>query len=190
MALASAIAVGEPATAGDGRPVVMVQVLNPGVVRDLNDALRQAARIFEAAGLVLVPWQKGDGPPPDRVVRVSLVSGHNGDFIGGSGVLGMAVRRANLAYVHIDRVATYALKHRMTSPRALGNAIAHEVGHLLLPAAGHSSTGIMTEILPVVPEVPRFTREQAAEISAALGDPRAIVHATMSLLIQPRHVYR
>ena len=187
IAAACVIVGGTESTAGYDRPVVMVQILDPLLVRDLDDALRQTARIFEAAGVALVPWTKGNEPTRGRVVRVSLVEGHRANrLIGDRKVLGMAVRRANLAYVHVERVATYASKHRMALPRVLGNAIAHEVGHILLPIPGHSSAGIMAEILPIVPEVPSFSREQAAAISAALPGPQPFVNGMMSLLVDPR----
>src|SRR5687768_15604919 len=67
---------GTESTAGYDRPVVMVQILDPLLVRDLDDALRQTARIFEASGVSLVSWTKGKVPPRGRVVRVSLVEGH------------------------------------------------------------------------------------------------------------------
>ncbi len=185
IAAACAIAGNTEATAGYDRPVVRVQILEPLLVPDLDDALRQTARIFEAAGVALVPWTKGNEGTGDRVVRVSLVAGRRAErLIGGRHVLGMAVRRANLAYVHVERVATYASSRHTAPIRMLGNAIAHEVGHILLPVAGHSPAGIMAEILPVVPEVPLFSRDQAAAISTALARPHSIQY-DVPLLVGP-----
>jgi hypothetical protein len=47
------------------------------------------------------------------------------------------------AFVFYDRVCFIALDHQEEIWEVLACAIAHEMGHLLLPAPAHSSTGIM-----------------------------------------------
>jgi hypothetical protein len=65
-------------------------------------------------------------------------------------VVGEAARLAHRAYVYYDRIA--ALGER---PRALGSilgdVIAHELGHLMLPANSHSASGIMRAGLELRP---------------------------------------
>jgi hypothetical protein len=63
------------------------------------------------------------------------------------GELGVATRsqteRGRLAYVFIDRVRNAALTYRVDHVSVLAHAIAHEVGHLLLPSGAHSESGLM-----------------------------------------------
>jgi hypothetical protein len=59
-----------------------------------------------------------------------------GDSNDGAGTGGMA-------FVLSDRVEGNAAKHHMSMSRVLGQVIAHEVGHLLLPANSHSERGVM-----------------------------------------------
>jgi hypothetical protein len=48
-----------------------------------------------------------------------------------------------LATVYFDRVAQRAAHARVSQPRLLGRAIAHELGHLLLSTTAHSAEGLM-----------------------------------------------
>jgi hypothetical protein len=51
--------------------------------------------------------------------------------------------RGNVAYVFGDRVVRFAESGRMDPAIVLGCAIAHELGHLLLPVNAHTRDGIM-----------------------------------------------
>jgi hypothetical protein len=66
---------------------------------------------------------------------------------GPAGELGVAIdapsERGRLAYVFFERVLATAQKHRVDQASLLGHAIAHEVGHLLLPFGTHADTGLM-----------------------------------------------
>lgn len=48
-----------------------------------------------------------------------------------------------LTTVFADAVATFADKQHLERGTLLGRTLAHEIGHLLLESAGHSSTGLM-----------------------------------------------
>jgi hypothetical protein len=58
----------------------------------------------------------------------------------------VSTRRGVLATIFHDRVLTVALRADLDYQLLLGRAIAHEIGHLLLPASGHSATGLMRAI--------------------------------------------
>jgi hypothetical protein len=87
-------------------------------------------------------------------------------------VLGAAVPGANRAYVFFPRVESVARFHDRQLGTLLGAAIAHEVGHLLLPTGAHSRVGIMRADLEVrslrSTGLTRFTPSQAAEIVKTL----------------------
>lgn len=87
-------------------------------------------------------------------------------------VLGAAVPGANRAYVFFPRVESVARFHDRQLGTLLGAAVAHEVGHLLLPTGAHSSLGIMRADLEVrslrSTGLTRFTPSQAAEIVKTL----------------------
>lgn len=57
-----------------------------------------------------------------------------------------ATRRGVLATIFHDRVLTVAGRTALDYHLLLGRAIAHEVGHLLLPGGGHGATGLMRAI--------------------------------------------
>jgi hypothetical protein len=54
-----------------------------------------------------------------------------------------ATRRGVLATIFHDRVLAVAQRAALDYRVLLGRAMAHEIGHLLLPASGHSSAGLM-----------------------------------------------
>jgi len=54
-----------------------------------------------------------------------------------------AARCGRVAYVFWDRVADYAVGRRQDVAVVLAMVIAHEIGHLLLPAGSHTMVGVM-----------------------------------------------
>lgn len=61
----------------------------------------------------------------------------------GSTLLDPAGRQAILSTVFVDRILDVAGRARIDPTQLLGRAVAHELGHLLLGTAGHSSAGLM-----------------------------------------------
>ena len=57
-----------------------------------------------------------------------------------------AIHVGVLATIFYDRVQIVATRGGLESGELLGRAMAHEVGHLLLRAAGHSRTGLMRAV--------------------------------------------
>ena len=75
--------------------------------------------------------------------------------------------RGTTAYVFMDRVTSFVTAHRVAAEYVLACALAHEIGHLLLPPNAHAADGIMrgswhpTLFPPKSPGVPGFPPEQA-----------------------------
>ena len=92
-----------------------------------------------------------------------------------STVVGQAARGTGRAYIYYSRLAFAAHQHARDVGTVLGMAIAHEVGHLLLPNNSHSIIGIMRADLELTSMLPQeFTLRQSATIRANLSvDVRA-----------------
>ena len=87
----------------------------------------------------------------------------------GPTVLGQAARVPGRAYIFTHRVAELAKWYDLDDARLLARVIAHEIGHLLLPAHSHSARGIMCETLDMSGKVePRFTKEQSTSLQEAI----------------------
>jgi len=56
---------------------------------------------------------------------------------------GTATARGQLAYVFYDRVESLSEYFSTAIGQVLGGAVAHEIGHLLLPYHSHSRSGLM-----------------------------------------------
>jgi hypothetical protein len=72
---------------------------------------------------------RGLSGSPDRQLGFAAVGGES--------------RSGILATVYYETVSAIARSSGLVTSQLLGRAIAHEVGHLLLPGAGHSPSGLM-----------------------------------------------
>jgi hypothetical protein len=89
-------------------------------------------------------------------------------------VLGRASRPTSRAYIFYDRVFDHARMTGSDVSRLLAGVIAHEVGHLLLPALSHAPSGIMRAHWDrQMVRVPDFTVDQGATIRTRLAAARA-----------------
>ena len=70
---------------------------------------------------------------PETIVAESL----------GSALIDLQQRAGTLATVYADRINVLASRTGVNAATLLGRAIAHEIGHLLLGTARHSSAGLM-----------------------------------------------
>jgi hypothetical protein len=109
----------------------------------LYDAQRQASDIFRTVGVVLGWGTAGDKDlrivilPPQMAARIHA----SDDALGFTpSTLSGAGRRT---YVFAERVKRSAKALHLEFAHLLGCAIAHELGHMLLPRNPHSDTGIM-----------------------------------------------
>jgi hypothetical protein len=143
-------------------------------------AEQEVTEVFMQGG-VHVRWVDGRRPakPLDEQphVSVQILNGRMGqqkratDGIAAD-VLGLSARELCRVWIFYDRVEA------LTNPRPggdrgeiLGRVIAHEIGHLLLPAPSDSQTGIMRGGFDLyAPIRPLFTANEAAAIRSTLAE--------------------
>ena len=166
------------AAAANDQIHVMVRVENAAGVPTsiLASAQDDARRVFRAAGIDLV-WLKGKpvAGPDNRIIRVVLPTLKGSDqYLRMEHVDAFALGEANAtaALVHIfwDRLNAFAAQFGRDEAGLLGQVLAHEIGHVLLPGAGHSSTGIMQAKLELrMMAALRFTPQQSEQMRSYLG---------------------
>jgi hypothetical protein len=141
-----------PAFAADALEAITVHVRLLNHARVSRSALRQAeeqvARIYAASGIQILWVADAPSTSLGRTSDVLLLSPWMEDhFVAAEGVpsrvLGLATRDAGRAFIFTDRTMALARHLGVDPADALGVVIAHELGHLLLPDAGHSATGLM-----------------------------------------------
>ena len=112
----------------------------PAVV---HQAQEEVTRVYERIGVPL-EW---DGAADGAGIRIVLLPYETGDLRHVQNtVLGAAVRTPNgnaVAYVYYRRVRAEAERYEVSTSLVLACAIAHELGHLLLPERTHASAGLM-----------------------------------------------
>jgi hypothetical protein len=177
--LAGVPAAGAAAQAGQPLTVEVLLVDHGGVpATEVAEARGHAWEIFAAAGVDLV-WTTNPGTAAARRVVVFLLP-HHPDY-DGSGphdgdVLGRATPRTGRALVFTDRVGAAVRKSPVSPGVALGQVLAHEIGHLLLPTRRHAHAGVMRARLDFDrPLFVRFTKGEAAAIEAALGQHASVI---------------
>ncbi len=98
-------------------------------------------RIYQDAGFEIV-WGDDDGSSSECIiVKVEAQA----VVPSSAAVMGVALRRGRVktADIFLLRVSDVARKHKLPLSTLLGHVMAHEIGHLLLPADSHSSKGLM-----------------------------------------------
>ncbi len=183
MASSVAVSLGATARAAE-RPVVRLNVHNHSEIAP--DALarvqREVARIYQDAGVRIV-WADataaatadGTAPANPRRVTLWLVNITRDSNAGAAGcALGLGIAATSTAYVFVNRLLAATRDRPVDLPAVLAHAIAHEVGHVLLPPGPHSRYGLMRGDLDFsVTNPARFTREEAAALGRAL-QPRPL----------------
>ena len=175
----------ETATPTAAEPLrrVVVQVhraadSTPAARRILERAQEQAADIYAMIGVSLA-WADPSAvttPSGTIHVRVELLSDNQTDrFLRHNRRLRKAVLGAAPAtgrvYIFWDRILRRARKDAIVPHRVLGLVLAHEIGHLMLPAQGHANKGLMRQSLDYQStEVPVFTEAEAESIRMLLGE--------------------
>jgi hypothetical protein len=165
------------AQAVDRRPAVEVVLDNraPAAATEIAAAQARVRFIFREAGIHVAWMGRTTEPFPelggDRIVLVLLdLSDANRVITGDPTRLGFAVPPANRVYVHYPRVAALARERGVQPGWFLGVVVAHELGHVLLPRAGHAEAGIMAPSLaPDSRFVPVFSREEGRDLRARLA---------------------
>jgi hypothetical protein len=141
----------------------------------LKFAKQRAAEVFAMRGVKL-EWIDGDEANRLKVMApyMILIMAEAPSSLKakmeklGRDVMGQGAPFIGRAYIYYDRV----LNLNLSSPRdlitTLGDVIAHELGHLLLPP-GHSNIGIMRPSINMTSRrVETFTTQEAAQIHERL----------------------
>jgi hypothetical protein len=162
-------------------PVVSVRIYNHASVAPdvLVRAQDTVARIFHDSG-IQVTWLEPSSAQPTSQAAVRVIVRRNSDgFRGGSGVMGTTIgdehEMGRAAYVFKDRVLQVAHKRHQDVAQVLGYAIAHEMGHVLLPRPAHTDAGIMRaewngdDLRHIASDALRFTLTQATQMRSKLA---------------------
>ena len=119
-------------------PLFNVSSASPTV---LADAQRDFVRIYARIGVDII-WSDSPSALP-LIVRDE----EPGEFKrSAKPVMGAAVRTANgnpVAYVFYRRARDEAARYGAPLPSVLASAMAHELGHVLLPSMPHAHDGLM-----------------------------------------------
>lgn len=177
-ALTASALTGELSSAADREgPAIVVHVSDYSGVGSagLARALAHAQGVFKTAG-VRVVWSDAKAGPNARAcgglnLFVILLSPEQMEEQGGREIaLGRASRADLQAWIYPGRVSKLAWQRSMDERALLGLAIAHEIGHLVLPGQDHSPTGIMTAGINTEARGmgARFTPQESAAIRALL----------------------
>jgi hypothetical protein len=182
--LTAALAVGMVITGGsvasaqnpEDALTVTLHVTNHAAIsaKELAAAEAYAMAIYHGAGIETVwtetPWAPGETRSPHlRVVILSpqMTAMKCKESQLSESVMGVAVDGATdgsgrIAYIFADRIGQTALQYLAKFERALGHAMAHEVGHLLLGGHSHAPAGLMTALwYPLETHLQTLTPEQA-----------------------------
>jgi hypothetical protein len=186
LALIWSFVAGSPAWAKpvDANHTLRVTVRNQGhAKRDtLNRALDEAALIFRRSG-VAVEWSDSlkarDASFVPSLTLIVLERQLREIQDDGRLLLGLAPkegdRSANVAYVFLEPIEYLSEVHAVDAALILAHAIAHELGHLLMPGRHHSSEGLMdglwggSEMRAATWGQQTFSKEEAALIRATLA---------------------
>jgi hypothetical protein len=163
------------AIAAEEPPTALVRVDNLAAIRavDLRFAQERAGAAFDRIG-VRVIWISAEEAVERRLMPpftlVLMVAGTAVEqppmFMDALGVAAPPVRRAHVYY---DRIAALNLRAPGGILGILGDVMAHELGHLMLPLPGHSSSGIMRPNVNLhVAPGETFSKPQARQILARL----------------------
>ena len=143
-----AVSAGAQEVAADRPPLVAVTLEDPGggFAKWTAKAQSLVAAIFAEAG-VIVTWRAADVALADRTLAVTITAATA--WTGAADAMGVAPSpgdgtRGQQAYVFGDRMRAFADRHMVPLAYVLACAVAHELGHLLLPANAHENGGIMS----------------------------------------------
>jgi hypothetical protein len=173
-----------PAAAAEPNLTVVVRVDDLAGVpaQTLVDARRIAGRIYASIGVKVV-WTSDHrpaaaAPAAMRLEALLLSRTREQSLLRGTGaaktVLGYAPPSIGRVYLFYHRIAAFASASGEHLGSVLGRALAHEIGHQLLPAHGHSDTGIMrAEIDYRSLGDPQFTADQQKAIQSLLAAARS-----------------
>jgi len=135
-----------PASADVGPTLHIHRIDRIGIPDEImNEAIGDVTRIYEQIG-VSVKWSEHHDADPVETLHVIIATTDRWHLQ--PGIMGIALQGSppvgRTVYAFYDRILEAANSHRLTVGCVLGNAIAHEIGHLLLPG-GHTINGLMRD---------------------------------------------
>ena len=149
----------------------------------LERAKSQVSLIYQVAG-VEIDWidrddpRLGDDEFLKSIVTVTLYSAEMASrFNREDDAVGRAVSGGRTVTVLYHRLEDVWDGHSDQAAFLLGNVIAHEIGHLVLPRGSHSPTGLMVAEMNISMATSRplfFTPEQGRIIRSALASAKAL----------------
>jgi hypothetical protein len=156
LALGAVLAVATPGARGAAadeppRQAITVRVYDYTAVPDamLSRSKQDVSRIYRLSG-VDITWIEARDPDRAASFEIQIIirrrsaasaTSAAGSIMGTS--LGDTHDVGGSAFVFRDRVTRVAHERNQDVARVLGYAMAHEMGHLLLPYPAHSTTGMM-----------------------------------------------
>jgi hypothetical protein len=162
-------------------PIVTVRIYNHARVAPevLVRARNTVARIFHDSG-IQVTWLEPSSEQPASQFAVRVIVRRNSDgFSGGSRVMGTTLgdehEMGRAVYIFKDRVLEIAHKRHQDVAQLFAYAIAHELGHVLLPRPAHTAEGIMRaewngfDLRHIASDFLRFTPPQATQMRSKLA---------------------
>ena len=177
--VAAGVGKGFAAEAAEPNPVVAIRVEGAsGTAVNLVRAQQLATEIYEQAGVTL-DWSEGTSPAGRTltIVLTTMATAPRGIAPESMGVAPSPGdgSRGTTAYVFMDRVTAFVSAHRVSAEYVLACAMAHEIGHLLLPPNAHDVMGVMRGswhaklFPPHAPGVPGFPPAQARLLRLRAG---------------------
>jgi hypothetical protein len=150
----------------------------------LSRAQAEVKRIFRKAGVATVwvaaPHDKGSSEESPLIIDILSRDEadrhnlrHSAETLGATPTSGF--ERGRVAYVFYHRIGDPSRDSGVNRQYVLGIAMAHELGHLLLPYGSHSTTGLMradwtkADLLLAVHGRLLFTAEQGELIRSRIG---------------------
>ena len=131
----------------------------------LASAERIAGDVYRRAGIE-IEWVEAHGYEDDTRLYVNLLPLDMVEpFYTSKDTVGFATPGSLAANAIYDRIRIVARQQHLPCAVLLGYVIAHELGHLLLPAHSHSASGLMMPSLNLelaAAKKLRFTNDQAA----------------------------
>jgi hypothetical protein len=140
-------------------------------------AERIASEVYLRAGIE-IEWIAPDGFEDTGRFYVNLLSKEMAArFSASNETVGFATPGSLAANAMYDRIREIAHDHRLPCGVMLGYVMAHEIGHLLLPAHSHSEVGLMKATMDMglaAAKKLRFTKDQAALMLERLKTPPVV----------------
>ena len=133
-------------------------------------------RIYADIGVAIV-WTDSAGKDRRFVVHLIIRARPPRPGVMGT-AFGDSRDTGGTAFVYRDRVRDVARGGDLDTARVLAYGMAHEIGHMVLPAHSHSDIGIMRAVMDLSSTPQRFTRDEAVVIRATVAADLVFIFAS------------